>query len=183
MVKRFAYVLVAVALTCAGCGPSDRGEIQSMKAELAEARSELKALKEARQTTKDGPPPKAGQEGVLGELERLEALRAKGALTQQEFEAAKKKVLEAKERPAPTVRTMEELDKELRTLHGLWNNSTINQQDFQAKKQQLVKGPLRVTDLKADLERVQSLWNTSVITQEESSALKQRLLDIGPGKP
>jgi Short C-terminal domain len=174
--KRRASVLVALAVWGAGCGPTDRGELQSMKAELAEARSELKALKE-------GLQPKGAPEGVLSELERLEALRAKGALTKEEFEAAKKRVLGEGERPATAVRTMEELDKELRTLHGLWNNSTINQQQFSAKKQQLVKGPLRVVDLKADLERVQALWNASIITNEESGALKQRLLDSGPGKP
>jgi hypothetical protein len=176
------YILLSMllALTSAGCGADSRAEIDKLKSQLAEARAELTAL----QTQ--------AKQGYLEELERLDALRSKGSLTQEEFEARKKVVLqeeaEAKKKAAqppadkPRPNSIEDLAKQLRMLQALSTSFTISQGDWQKKKALILQNTLGVNDLKKDLELVQALQNEFTITQAESDLLKKRLLGIDQAK-
>jgi hypothetical protein len=174
----FRRVVVCLSLlaapACAGCGSNERAELMKVKAELEETRAELeKARAELKAQEK---------RGYLDELERLEALRAKGALTPEEFEAKKKAALQTAPSPQQAASAMDELAKQLRLLQSLYNNNTITNIERDQKKKRLIDGPLTLTDLKKDLETVQALYNESVITNLERDALKKRLLETEPTK-
>src|SRR5262249_28088696 len=133
----YGSLLVGLTLAAAGCGAADREELAKARAELQEARAELAKLQAA-------PPAEQGRRvpGYVEELERLEALRAKGVLTKEEFEAKKRAVLgrtEAEKRPPSG---MEALEKQLRQLHSLYQNGTINFAEHDAKKAQMLRQPL-----------------------------------------
>jgi hypothetical protein len=169
MFKRIvACVSTIVVSACLGCGASDRAELEKVKAELAEARAELKSLKSEK------------KQGYLDELERLEALRAKNVITQEEFETKKKAALSTSSKPEQSPSSMDELAKQFRTIQTLWNNNTITAPERDQKKLQLINGPIVLEDLKKDLETVQKLWNENVITATERDALKKRLLEMEP---
>ena len=81
MSKRpFIHLSSLLLLAGAGCGASDRAELEKAKAELAKSQAELTALK---------AQPALSKPGYLDELERLDALKQKGAITQEEFNAKK----------------------------------------------------------------------------------------------
>jgi hypothetical protein len=160
-----------VLASSAGCGAVDQAELARTKAELEEARAEIRALKAAMQE-------KPAKSGYLDELERLEALRSKGALTPEEFQAKKKAVLDKKAEPKPVASPFDDLDKELRVLHGLFNNGIINNLEWAAKKQQLLKKPLSTTNLAKDLEKGKGLFDNGIINNLEWDALKKRLLAL-----
>ena len=172
MCRRDVFLWTSVVLAAAGAGCADpkRVELEQLKAELAEARAELKALKAEQ------------QQGYLDELERLDGLRTKGILTPEEFEAKKKAVLAARPPHRATASPMDELAKQLRTLQTLYSNNTITNLERDRKKSQLIAGPLSLTDLKKDLETVQVLYNENVITNLERDTLKKRLLEMEPAK-
>ncbi len=156
--------------TIVGCGGVNRSELDHIKAELADARAELRSLKTAQQVS------------LAQELERLDLLRQKGALTEDEFAAMKSRLLATEVRPKPPANSMAELGEQLQALHELYNKSAINNLERDAKKQQLISGPLLATDLKSDLETIQKLYNTSVINNLEFAQLKQRILEQDPAK-
>ena len=58
------------------------------------------------------------------------------------------------------------------------SRGTINLQERDAKRTQLIARPLHMTDMKQDLETVHALYNESAITQQERDTLKQKLLDL-----
>lgn len=72
--------------------------------------------------------------------------------------------------------------KQLRLLQTLYGNGTINNQDRDAKKRQLIDAPITTADLKKDLETIQALYGESVINNLERDALKKRVLNIEPAK-
>src|SRR5262249_25288984 len=61
----------------------------------AERQSLGKTMRTLRASITGPPPPPAPSSDPVAELERLNALRADGALTPEEFEAAKRKILAA----------------------------------------------------------------------------------------
>jgi hypothetical protein len=173
----YRSLLAGLALAVVGCGAADREELARVRAELQQAQAELAKLQAAQPTEKGPRVP-----GYVEELERLEALRAKGVLTKVEFEAKKRAVLgrpDVEKRPASGV---EALDKQLRLLQSLYSSNTISMVERDAKKAQVLQQPVTLTDLKRDLEAVQKLFSDNMITITERDALKQRLLGIGTGK-
>jgi hypothetical protein len=129
----------------------------------------------------DGPEQAARQPSYLEELERLEALKAKGALTAQEFDARKQQLLAAAP-PPPAAKDfdMEELDKLLRNVQNLYNRNVINGSDFQAKKHQYLQRKVAVRNLTKDLEKAQKLYDENIINGGEHQALKQQILAADP---
>jgi hypothetical protein len=162
----FLCILAAMAPACLGCRDSEHADLEKVKAELAEARAELKVLKAEQ------------QQGYLDELERLAALRTKGVLTQEEFESKKKAALGGRPKQGPPPSPMDELAKQLRTTQMLFSNNTITNVERDNRKRQLIAGPLSLTDLKKDLETVQTLFGENVITNVERDTLKKRLLEM-----
>ncbi len=169
---------ILVILASAGCGPADRAELEKAKADLAKtqaeldkAQAELKALKS-----------QALRQSYLDELERLETLKSKGALTQAEFDAKKAVVLKMVDKqPLPTS-PMNELETKIRELQSLYGNNTLTPSEYQKKKAQLLAKPIALTDLKRDLEIVQKLYGENLLTPMEFNTLKSRLLEIDPDK-
>ena len=150
--------------------------------ELEKSRAEIAAL-QARMATisKD-----AESKSYLEELEKLDSLKTKGVLTQEEFDRRKQAILESQKlsnvtKPEPPASGMDDLAKQLRTLAALYSNSTINMQERDAKKTQLIARPLHGTDMKKDLETVHALYNESAITMQERDKLKQKLLELDAG--
>jgi hypothetical protein len=177
--------LALLTLAAAGCGEVQRAELEKTRAELAEARAELAAAQAELETAKT-----KAHASYLDELERLEALRKKGVLTQEEFEAKKKAALAAPvpapaapARPRSGAWTVDELAKEFRLLRSLFNNGTINSADLDRKKSSLVQKPIVLTDLKKDLETLQGLFNDGTINAAELSTLKTKILEIESAPP
>jgi hypothetical protein len=122
--------------------------------------------------------PEARKTSYLEELERLETLRSKGALTQQEFDAKKQQLLAA---PAPGKGgDVDELDKLLRDVQALYNRNTITLPDYNAKKQQYLQRKITVVNLTKDLQKGEKLYNDNILTLPEWQALKQQLLAADP---
>ncbi|MBC8115810.1 MAG: SHOCT domain-containing protein, partial [Candidatus Saccharimonas sp.] len=116
-------------------------------------------------------------------LEKLDSLKSKGVLTPDEFDRRKQAILDRQQlsivvKPDPPPSGMDELARQLRTLASLYGNSTINLQERDAKKVQLIQRPLHVSDMKKDLETVHALYNESAITLPERDTLKQKLLEL-----
>jgi hypothetical protein len=131
----------------------------------------------------DGPEQAAArQPSYLEELERLEALKAKGALTAQEFDARKQQLLAAAPPPPAGGKDfdMEELDKLLRNAQGLYNKNIINGVDYQAMKQQYLRRRVAVRDLTKDLGKAQKLYDDNIINGVEFQALKKQILAGDP---
>jgi len=171
MIRRFLIGVSMVVLAAGtGCGDASRAELEKVKAELAEAKAKLKSL------------PAEKTPGYLDELERLEALRAKGVLTQEEFETKKKATLGTSPRPEQPLSSMDELSKQLRIVHGLYDKGIITNLEKDQKKGKLIAGPLSLLDLKKDLETVQGLYTDGVVTNLERDALKKQLLEMEPTK-
>ncbi len=119
----------------------------------------------------------ARRTSYLDELERLETLKAKGALTPQEFDAKKQQLLAAAPAPAPSKGgDVDELDKLLRDLNGLFNKNVINGSEYNTKKQQYLQRKITVTNLTRDLEKIQKLFNEGILNGSEYNALKQQVL-------
>lgn len=169
MQRRMVLGLAAVAVMgLLGCNDS-RSELARMQAELKKTRAEFETLKAQRANT------------YLDELERLEALRAKGVLTEEEFAAKKAATLQGNSKPPGASPTVQELAKQFRDLQGLYNAGAITSADREQKKRQLIAGPLAPIgpgDLKSDLELVQTLYNESTINNAERDALKKRILAL-----
>jgi multidrug resistance efflux pump len=159
-----------MASACLGCRKSEHAELETVKGELAEARAELKLLQSEQ------------RHGYLDELERLAALRAKGVLTEEEFESKKKAALAERPKQGHPRSSMDELARQLRLTQTLFNNSTITNLERDNRKGRLIEGPLSLTDLKKDLETVQKLFNEGVITNYERDTLKTRLLKMESAK-
>ena len=163
-----AWLPVMLALLLCGCGGAGRAELERTRAELELTRAELAKL----HTRLAANEQRAAAQTYLEELEKLDSLKTKGVLTQEEFDRRKSAILERQ--PVPTVEKpqapapasgMDELAKQLRTLASLYGNSTINRQERDAKRTQLIARPLHMTDLKQDLETVHALYNESAITE------------------
>jgi putative oligomerization/nucleic acid binding protein len=169
----FRGLMVGVWLILAsagvGCGGADRAELEKIKTELAELRAKKNMPAEK--------PP-----AYLDELERLETLRAKGVLTQEEFESKKKAALGASPKPEPPPSSMDELAKRLRTIQGLYNSNVITNVEMTQQKNKLIDSTLVLTDLKKDLETVQALYNGNIISNVEHEKLKKRLLEMDSAK-
>ena len=172
-----------LALLICGCDGASRAELERTRAELELTRAELEKL-HARLAANE---QRAAAQTYLEELEKLDTLKTKGVLTQEEFDRLKSAILERQ--PVPTVEKpqapasgMDELAKQLRTLASLYTNSTINHQERDAKRTQLIARPLHMTDMKKDLEAVHALYNESAITLQERDTLKQKLLELDTGK-
>jgi hypothetical protein len=175
--------LLFVLAASAGCGAVDQAELARTKAELEEARAQIRTLK----ADMEKMPAKSG---YLDELERLEALRSKGVLTPDEFQAKKKAALEKTEGPKEkaegpkqTASAYDDLDKQLRIHYGLFEKGTINNLEWNAKKQQLLKKPLSSNDPPKDLEKGKALFESGIINNLEWNDLKTRLLAIGSAGP
>ena len=174
-----AWRPVVLALLVCGCDGASRVELEQTRAELEVTRAELDKL-HARLAANE---QQAAAQTYLQELEKLDSLKTKGVLTQEEFVRRKIAILErqpvpAVEKPQAPASGMDELTKQLRTLASLYTNSTINLQERDAKKTQLIARPLHMTDLKHDLETVHALYNESAITLQERDTLKQKLLEL-----
>lgn len=184
--RHYVWPSLVLGLFICGCGRSDRLELERTRAELEKTRVEMAALN-SRVGKLDQD---SATKGYLEELEKLDTLRTKGVLTQDEFDRRKQAILDGQklaivakpERPAAPSSGMDELAKQLRTLASLYANSTINMQERDAKKAQLIQRPLRTTDMKKDLETVQALYGESTITLQERDALKQKLLELNTGE-
>ena len=163
-----------------GCGSSQRVEIQRLQAELAKTQAELTAARVALDTTRSGVPR------YLEELERLDVLRTKSAITSEEFEAKKRELLGAaaasKSETTAAPVSMNELAGQLRTLGTLFNTSAITQTEHQSKKAILLRQRVSPIDLKVDLEMARTLFNQSVIIQQEYELLKRNLLELDAAK-
>ena len=177
--RRGVWLPVVLVLLLCGCGGAGRAELERTRAELELTRAELDKL-HARLAANE---QQAAAQTYLQELEKLDSLKTKGVLTQEEFDRRKSAILERQ--PVPTVEKpqapasgMDELAKQLRTLASLYTNSTINLQERDAKRTQLIARPLHMTDLKKDLETVHALYNESAITLQERDTLKQKLLEL-----
>jgi hypothetical protein len=173
----YGFLLAGLTLAALGCGAADREELAKVRAELQETRAQLAKLQAAQQAAKEPRVP-----GYVEELERLEALRAKGVLTKEQFEAKKLAILGRPEVEKRPVSAMEALAKQLRTLQSLYSNNTINLPERDAKKAQIIQQPITLTDLQKDLEMVQKLYHDNVINLPERDNLKRRLLGTGSGK-
>jgi len=176
MTSRLIVLLMLIPLIC-GCGRSERTELEKMRAELARLREENIQLRSQIVKSSD-----ASSTGYLEELERLASLMEKKVLTQEEFERRKQAILDG-QKLAPVgkpqlVSGVEELAKQLQTLHSLYSASTITLHERDAKKAQLISQPLQSSDLKKDLETVKTLYNASVITLQEQETLKQKVLGL-----
>ena len=176
-----AWLPVLLALLV--CGGVGRAELERTRAELEVTRAELDKLHSRLAASEQ----RAAAQTYLEELERLDSLKTKGVLTQEEFDRRKSAILErqpvpAVEKPQAPASGMDELAKQHRTLASLYGNSTINLQERDAKRTQLIARPLHMTDLKKDLETVHALYNESAITLQERDTLKQKLLELDTGK-
>lgn len=176
MTPRLNVLLMLIPLIC-GCGRSERTELEKTRAELMRLRDENTLLKAQVVKSSD-----AVSTGYLEELERLASLMEKKVLTQEEFERRKQAILDG-QKLAPVGKPqlasgVEELARQLQTLHSLYNASTITLQERDAKKAQLIGQPLEPSDLKKDLETVKALYNASVITLQEQETLKQKVLGL-----
>lgn len=172
---RFAgYIMLIVAVALIGCDGSSRVEVARMRAELDATRVELaKVRAELNASAAESPR-------YLDELERLDSLRSKGALSEEEFEAKKRTLLNTPTIPKPAdpvaALSIKEVSAELRTLQSLFQNSTITSQEHSNRKARLLAKPMRLTNLKADLEEIQKLFNETAITNQEQAQLKQTIL-------
>jgi Short C-terminal domain len=125
--------------------------------------------------------PETRKASYLDELERLETLKTKGAITQQEFDAKKQQLLAAVPPPSASKGSdMDELDKLLRNAHALFNSSVITPSEYQTKKQQYLQRKVTVGNLTKDLEKAQQLFNESILTPTEYQTLKQQILAGDP---
>lgn len=176
------YSLLGVTLVLVmGVGGCDRtsalrAELARTNAELQKARAEIVTLK-AELVSVDASQV---SQSYLQELEKLAELQKKDVITSEEFDARKQAIL-ASQRNIARVRAksgMEELANQLTSLHQLYNASTINVQERDAKKVQLLQQDLVPTDLPKDLERAKGLYNQSIITSAEFDILKKKLLGI-----
>jgi hypothetical protein len=142
----------------------------------------------AANSSTERPPSSERQElteqqrkSYLDELERLEVLKTKGAITQQEFDAKKQQLLAAAPPPVPSKSgDIDELDKLLRDVYALYNKSTITGVEYQSKKQQYLQRPITVTNLTKDLEKVQKLYDENILVGTEYQTLKQKVLAADP---
>ena len=171
---------IILVVGIAGCGGSASMENARLRAELEATQARmLKVVAEAEAA-------KAKTPAYLDELERLDALRSKGALTNEEFETKKQSLLSTSAPAKPTVPavekplplTVKEIAAQLRTLQSLAQSNTLTIQEHNSKKTQLIAKPLRLEDFKADLEQVQQLFSESVISIQEYNQLKQKVLEI-----
>lgn len=179
------WLSIVLALWMCGCREANRAELERTRAELEKTRAELAQV----QTRQAAIEKQAAAQSYLEELEKLDSLKTKGVLTQEEFDRRKTSILERQPVPQsevpqarPVASGMDELAKQLRTLAALYSNSTINMQERDAKKTQLIARPLHMVDMKKDLETVHALYNESAITLQERDTLKQKLLDLDTGK-
>lgn len=179
MVRRSLIGLSFVLLLCAGCGHSNAA-LAKTKAELAKAQADLKEVQEELQALKKQSSVKSVT--YIEELERLDALRTKGVLTPAEFDAKKESLLKSSTKATPSAITVAELVQQLRTLHELYNNSTITNVERDSGMQKLIERPLVSRDLKADLEAIKALYNTSVINNVVRDAINKRILEGEPQK-
>jgi hypothetical protein len=168
-------VSAALVPACLGCGAADRAEIAKLKQELAEARAEVKALKSLQSKPEQKP-------SSLDELERLDRLREKGTLTREEFEAKKKELLGESQKPSKPASTVEQMGKQIRAVYALYRKDTITTAERDRKKQQVLAGPLSLTDLTKDLEAVMAFYREDLLTTAERDALKKRILDLDAAK-
>ncbi len=126
-------------------------------------------------------PPETRKPSYLDELERLEALKAKGAISQKEFDAKKQELLAAAPPPvADKASGVDELDKLLRDAQALFNKNIININDYQTKKQQYLQRKVTVSNLVKDLETVQKLFDENILNINEYQVLKQAVLAADP---
>ncbi len=182
MSRKSCAVLGVVLLLCAAGCPAERAETEKLRAELAEARAEIKSLRDQQ------PAYQRGVDTLVDQLERLEALKRKGALTEEEFLAQKRTLLATPAprpapAPAPQVKgppPLKELDRQLRELNGLWNKSAINGTEYADAKANILKLQFRVESLSGDLDKVYTLWNQSILNSNEYAGLKQRVLQQLP---
>lgn len=161
------WAALVLMLVGSGCGVAERAELEKVKAELAAVHAELQAQRAAAQS---------GKQGTVESLERLAVLQTQGALTKEEFDAAKKALLAPAAQPKESLTPMDDLAKQLRTLQSLYSNGALNNIERDQKKQQLLQKGVKVTNLKKDLETVQTLYSESVINNLDRDALKQQLL-------
>jgi hypothetical protein len=169
-----------LTLAVIGCDGGSRAEVARLKAESEATRTELAMVRAELEATKAAKPT------YLDELERLETLRSKGALTDSEFEAKKQTLLKVPATTkgpivvenAPPGLTVAEIAAQFKTLQELFQTNTLSIQEHNSKKSQLISKPIVLVDLKADLELVQKLFNDATITLQEYNQLKQKILEI-----
>ncbi len=177
--RHCVWLSLVVVLSVSGCGNSDRRELERTRAELEKTRAELANLN-SRVAKLDQDH---AAQGYLEELEKLDTLKSNGVLTQDEFDRRKQAILDRQPlsivaKPEPPPSGMDDLAKQLRTLASLYSQSTINLQERDAKRTQLIQRPLHTADMKKDLETVQALYNESTITLSERDTLKKKLLEL-----
>ena len=182
-----------VSAMLVGCGSANReaamrAEAQKNLADAKQTADELKAEIAKLRAELHSQPAKRSV-GYLEELDRLDALKTKGALSEAEFESKKRELLalppSAASPPSsitPGALQMPELAKQLRVLLELYQNNTINSIEREEKKRQLISKPLILLDLKSDLELVAALYNESVINNIEREELKKKLLQESAGR-
>lgn len=176
-------LVAALLMVVCGCNQSERVELGRTRAELDKTRVELVQL-QARLLEIE---KQAAAHTYLEELEKLETLKTRGVLTQEEFDVRKRVILERQSvsivsRAEGPKTGMDELAKQLRTLASLYGNGTITMQERDAKRAQVIQRPLQAVELKKDLETVQSLYNDTSITMQDRDALKKKVLEFDTGK-
>lgn len=73
--------------------------------------------------------------------------------------------------------------RQLVTIRQLLVEKVITPEDWEAKKAQLLAGPIAAANLRNDLQAVQQLWETKALNDAERDALKQQLLGLSkPGE-
>jgi len=153
----------------------DRAEIDKLRKELEATRAELQQLRNQAQTRVPA---------YLEELERLEALMAKGAITSIEFGNRKAVIIAAMDRTPPpgsaptktNTLTMGEMVEQFRNVHALYQRGTITSVDRDEAKKKLIARQLNVTNMAKDLELVGRLYEDGVITSLDRDELKKKLI-------
>jgi hypothetical protein len=70
------------------------------------------------------------------------------------------------------------LRDQILTLHALREQELITEDEWQAKKAQLLAAPIAVAELRSDLQQVRDLCDQRLICEEERDALRARLLGL-----
>jgi hypothetical protein len=73
---------------------------------------------------------------------------------------------------------MRDVDAEIRKAEGLRSERLINDNDFAAKKAQIIARHLGVTDFKDDMAVAKKLKDDRLLTPDEYDVLKKKILEL-----